>query len=209
MTSPFLLPIDQPLDLPSTLASGQCFRWRQDASGAWTGVVGCDVVRLRMTGNGLAVESAPTPPAELVERLLDYLRLDDDLPALHARLGGDAQVAKGIAHYPGLRLLRQDPWETLAGFILLAAFLLVLQRNYSRTELREMLDPAPYEAERALDPRRWPAQRVSESRCKALAALGELGVVLATEELERLATQDPDPNVRRAAMELRASPPER
>ncbi|MEX2431319.1 MAG: DNA glycosylase [Dehalococcoidia bacterium] len=114
----FILPLTQPLDLPSTLASGQCFRWRQDAAGAWVGVLGCDIVRLSVMPEGLTIQSTPTPPAELAEYIAAYLRLDDDLPAIQARLGVDAHVAEGIAHYPGLRLLRQDPWETLAGFIL-------------------------------------------------------------------------------------------
>jgi hypothetical protein len=69
--------------------------------------------------------------------------------------------------------------------------------------LREMVATLPYEEERTADPGRWPAQRVSESRCKALAALDGLGVQLAADELERLATQDADPAVRQAAMSLR------
>ncbi len=118
MTNVFTLPTTQPLDLPSTLASGQCFRWRPGPAGAWVGVLGCNIVRLRMTPQGLAIESAPTLPADLAERIAAYLRLDDDLPAIQTRLSADSHVAMGIGHYPGLRLLRQDPWEALAGFIL-------------------------------------------------------------------------------------------
>jgi len=118
MSSQFVLPISQPLDLTSTLASGQCFRWRVDASGAWNGVFGRDLVRLRMTGSSLEIESAPTPPAEIAESIVAYLRLDDDLAAIQSALVVDQRVADGITAYPGLRLLRQDPWETLAAFIL-------------------------------------------------------------------------------------------
>lgn len=66
--------------------------------------------------------------------------------------------------------------------------------------LEEMLTPRPYEAERAQDPNKWPAARVSESRCKALEALIALGLPPSAAELRRLADEDPDPNVRRAAM---------
>lgn len=118
MSLPFILPIDVPLDLTSTLASGQCFRWRVDDLGRWTGVVGNDIVRLSMADGGLRIESAPTPPAELAEAIVGYLRLDDDLPSIQRSLCEDDRVRVGIANYPGLRLLRQDPWETLAGFIL-------------------------------------------------------------------------------------------
>jgi N-glycosylase/DNA lyase len=116
--APFVLSIDQPLDLTSTLACGQCFRWRVDDDGAWNGVIGRDVVRLRMSGNALQIESSPTPPAEIAESVLAYLRLDDDLPAIQAALSVDPHAAEAIQNYSGLRLLRQDPWETLAGFIL-------------------------------------------------------------------------------------------
>ena len=118
MSDRFILPFDGPLDLAATLASGQCFRWRADESGAWTGVIGPDIVRLARTSEGVAIESAPTPPAELAERIADYLRLDDDLPAVQERIGGDERIREGIERYPGMRLMRQEPWETLAAFIL-------------------------------------------------------------------------------------------
>jgi len=63
--------------------------------------------------------------------------------------------------------------------------------------LKEMLELAPYAAERAEDPRKWPPQRVSESRRKALDALFELGSP-PTDMLSTL-EEDPDPLVREAA----------
>lgn len=69
--------------------------------------------------------------------------------------------------------------------------------------LREMLALGPYEAERDRDPSKWPPQRVSESRRKALAALAELGVPFGDVELEGWAEEDPDPLVREAARALR------
>ena len=118
MSERFVLPFDGPLDLPTTLASGQCFRWRADDSGAWTGVIGSNIVRLARTPEGVAIESAPAPPAELAERMAAYLRLDDDLPAIQARIGSDERIREGIDRYPGMRIMRQEPWETLAAFIL-------------------------------------------------------------------------------------------
>jgi N-glycosylase/DNA lyase len=121
VSAPFVLPVEQgamPLDLTSTLACGQCFRWRMDDTGRWNGVVGRDLVRLGMADGGLAIESSTTPAAELAETIVAYLRLDDDLPGLHARLGGDPHLREAFDNYPGLRLMRQEPWETLAGFIL-------------------------------------------------------------------------------------------
>ncbi len=115
---PAFLAVDQPLDLATTLSSGQSFRWRRQDDDTWVGVLGHDLVRLRVADGGLLVRSGPTPPAEVAGALTAYLRLDDDLPAIQRRLADDPLVRDAIAVYPGLRLLRQDPWETLAAFIL-------------------------------------------------------------------------------------------
>ena len=79
-----------------------------------------------------------------------------------------------------------------------ALSLATLRDPGGKVVLEEMLELAPYEAERAADPRRWPPQRVSESRTKALEALVALGVPPSAEELRRLAGADPDPNFRAA-----------
>ena len=69
--------------------------------------------------------------------------------------------------------------------------------------LRELLGPAVYEAERASDPRRWPAARVSESRIKALDALAALDA-LTPAELEPLLGDD-DAGVRSRALAVQAA----
>ena len=118
MSALVLLAPRGPLDLASSLTSGQCFRWRVDARGRWTGVLGRNVVRLAETEDGVLVESAPSPPAEAAELVAAYFRFDDDLAGAQARLSADARVRAGIAAYPGMRILRQEPWEALASFIL-------------------------------------------------------------------------------------------
>jgi HEAT repeat protein len=68
--------------------------------------------------------------------------------------------------------------------------------------LRELVEEAPYLAERGQDPRRWAPQTVSLTRIKVLGALERLGEPLPADVLRRLAQDDPDPNVRAAALEL-------
>ena len=118
MTAAVTMPIDEPLDLPSSLTSGQCFRWRVDAEGRWTGVLSGNIVRLERTRGGLRVASAPAPPDEIAHALRGYFRIGDDLHAVQQRIAWDEHVREGIADYPGMRILRQEPWETLAAFIL-------------------------------------------------------------------------------------------
>ena len=83
-----------------------------------------------------------------------------------------------------------------------ALSLSVLGERSGEPVLREMLDPAVYEAERTADPRRWPPQRVSESRCKALDALIALGIPPAPEELRRMESAEADPKLQQAAARL-------
>lgn len=78
-----------------------------------------------------------------------------------------------------------------------------------RAVLEEMLALAPYEAEHAADSRKWPPQVVSESRVKALDALFALGAAPDELTLRRLSDEDPDPNVRRAALARAGAEPAR
>jgi N-glycosylase/DNA lyase len=50
--------------------------------------------------------------------LMGYLRLNDDHAAMLATFPQDAPMRVAISHCRGLRLLRQEPWECLASFIL-------------------------------------------------------------------------------------------
>lgn len=106
----------QDYDLAATLDSGQAFRWEPGPAGAWTGVIGRHWVRLRSGADGLHAETA-VPVAD-PGWLRHYLQIDLDLAAVLAGFPADAPLRAAVAHSRGLRLLRQDPWECLASFIL-------------------------------------------------------------------------------------------
>ena len=101
-------------DLAATLASGQAFRWRS-VGDAWEGVVAGRWVRLRQTGDQLHAETAA--PQRDWQWLRDYLQLDVNLTAVLATFPDDAPMRAAVAACRGLRLLRQEPWETLVSFI--------------------------------------------------------------------------------------------
>jgi N-glycosylase/DNA lyase len=111
-----LLPVDQPLDLAATLQSGQAFRWRADGD-AWSGFLGADLVALRQVDDGVEVRCLDRARSTILGRVARYLRMDDDLPAIYRRLRRDPHLAWSIEQHPGLRLLRQEPWECLIAFI--------------------------------------------------------------------------------------------
>lgn len=108
--------IHQPLDLYSTLYSGQSFRWRRD--GNWSyGVVFDNIVRIRQLPEGIEFISAPDDEAFLEPLLKDYLGLAIDLEDIYATFADDERMVEAISRYRGMRITRQDPWECLISFI--------------------------------------------------------------------------------------------
>jgi N-glycosylase/DNA lyase len=114
LTTEILLPV-RDYDLAATLDSGQVFRW-QNQGDSWHGVVGDHFVRLTQTGNGIHAETAV--PVENWNFLRDFLQTDIDLGAILKTFPDDEPMRAAVASCQGLRLLRQDPWECLASFIL-------------------------------------------------------------------------------------------
>lgn len=102
-------------DLDATLASGQAFRWRHGAGG-WEGVIGTAWVRLRKVPEGIEIEGlagrVPWP------EISHYLQADLNLRAVLDSFPVERQMQDAVENCRGLRLLRQNPWECLASFIL-------------------------------------------------------------------------------------------
>lgn len=102
-------------DLEATLTSGQAFRWQRQQD-SWVGIIGARWVRLRVRARRLAAETAE--PVDDWAWLTHYLQLDLDLDLVLTAFPADPQMQTAVAACRGLRLLRQDPWECLASFIL-------------------------------------------------------------------------------------------
>ena len=102
-------------DLAATLSCGQAFRWQQH-EGAWEGVVGAHSVRLALCPGGIQAETAA--PVRDWGWLRTYLQSDVDLAPVLLSFPDDAPMRLAVTACRGLRLLRQEPWECLASFIL-------------------------------------------------------------------------------------------
>jgi len=102
-------------DLAATLNSGQVFRWQQEGD-SWTGVVGKNFARLTQTEGGILAETS-TGLHDL-NWLREFLQIETDLAAVLKTFPDDEPMRAAVAASPGLRLLKQDPWECLASFIL-------------------------------------------------------------------------------------------
>ena len=106
----------QPVDLEASLLGGQAHRWKRHED--WfSGVLWGNLVLVRQQGRSIEFQSAPAHPDTLDPRFRQYLRLDDDLDSIYGDITCDANVAAQVRLYPGLRVLRQEPWECLVAYI--------------------------------------------------------------------------------------------
>jgi N-glycosylase/DNA lyase len=102
-------------DLAATLNSGQVFRW-QKQNDSWIGVVGENFARLTQTDGGILAETSTG--IDDLNWLRDFLQTGTDLDVVLKTFPDDEPMRAAVASCRGLRLLRQDPWECLASFIL-------------------------------------------------------------------------------------------
>ncbi len=98
-----------------TFSSGQAFRW-EEHDGAWEGVIGSRWVRLTEGGSGVRAETVED--VSNWDWLTHYLQTEVELEQVLAQFPPDAPLRRAVGACRGLRLLRQDPWECLASFIL-------------------------------------------------------------------------------------------
>jgi N-glycosylase/DNA lyase len=133
-----LLPV-RDYDLAATLDSGQVFRWRQNSDG-WAGVLGNHSLRLVQTADGIRARA--TAPVTDWNFLRQFLQSEVDLAAILKTFPDDEPMRAAVDSCRGLRLLRQDPWECLASFILSSTKQIVQIRQIVAL-LCERLAPQP------------------------------------------------------------------
>ena len=118
---------------------GQCFRWSRQPDGSYTGIAMGKPVNVSLKevpageGSGADVSAEPdgctSPRLDLVidncsaddfEKIWrSYLDLDRDYGAIKSTLSeSDEVMAKAISGGAGIRILKQELWETMVSFII-------------------------------------------------------------------------------------------
>ena len=99
---------------------GQCFRWRDLGDGRWQGVVSGRIAAVR-TENGILYIEEEGASDRSEEFWYNYFDLGTDYGAIKSELASrDAHLANAITYGEGIRILRQEPFETLISFIISA-----------------------------------------------------------------------------------------
>ena len=101
------------ISLPETLDCGQSFRWKEISPGKWQGIIRKDIVTLSIEDGILKAEGVSDE-----EALINYLDLKTDYVKLKESYKRYEPLKNAIDYCPGVRILKQDFFETLITFIL-------------------------------------------------------------------------------------------
>ena len=119
------IPLDSPLELPlpegeslsleHTLRCGQVFRWRESAPGVYRGPFRESAVEIGLHTGRLRLRAVGPPVA--VGEIWRFLGLDHSVSNLTRGLDAEPWVHAAFDALPGLRIVRQDPWECVLTFL--------------------------------------------------------------------------------------------
>lgn len=102
-------------DLQKIADSGQCFRCRQ-IHGAYRFITGKNVIYIKPESS--AQYSVSCTPKEWEETWIPYFDLKRNYKYARDSIAPDGFMEKAADFGKGIRILRQDAWETLASFII-------------------------------------------------------------------------------------------
>lgn len=101
-----------------TFECGQCFRWVRQDDGSYTGVAKGRVLNVKLEADVLILRN--TDFTDFKDIWFDYFDLGRDYGKIKEALLKDDIMKEAVSFGWGIRLLRQDIWETLISFIISA-----------------------------------------------------------------------------------------
>lgn len=102
--------------LADTLDCGQAFRWEECSNGLWQGVAFGRYLKLGITDKGIILYNQTIEDYENVWK--SYFDFERDYKGIIKILSADETLKKACGFASGIRILRQDAWETLCSFII-------------------------------------------------------------------------------------------
>ena len=102
-------------DIRQTLLCGQCFRWKELPDGSFEGIVRGKYAVIAQLSDGAELRGIDESDIPMWE---EYFDLATDYTAIKRRLAADDTLRKACECSSGIRILRQEPFETLISFII-------------------------------------------------------------------------------------------
>lgn len=115
MKNEFKIKAPEAFNLELTLDCGQAFRWEKNENGEMCGVVGDRLYKIRQENGELCFNCSKD---EFDGVLREYLDFDRDYKSLCDKFSADKNLKAAVSEFDGIRILRQQPWETLCSFII-------------------------------------------------------------------------------------------
>jgi len=106
------------LDLDDTLDCGQAFRWVRLADGGYTGACMNTPLTIRPTAEQGVFLLENVTEQQFLDVWVPYFDLGRDYGELKRRFAEDETLSKACGFAGGIRILRQDSWESLSSFII-------------------------------------------------------------------------------------------
>ena len=104
------------LNLGETLDCGQAFRWRETERGRWYGIAHGKEIELSLNNNTLILHNTSNEDYQNIWK--HYFDMDRDYVAIQKVISEDDTLTQMYNLCNGVRVLNQEPWETLCSFII-------------------------------------------------------------------------------------------
>jgi N-glycosylase/DNA lyase len=138
---------DEDLDIRKIADSGQCFRLTEETPGRFLLRAKGRALRLRALPDGAEFSCSP---AEYDDLWRDYFDMDTDYAAFRRAIPpADGYLSAAADFGRGIRILRQEPWETLATFLISQRKNIPAIRRAVETLCARYGDPIPGDGGRA------------------------------------------------------------
>ena len=102
--------------LSQTLDCGQAFRWSCDDRGVWSGIVGGRLCRLSQQDGDITFYDCDERTFK--ENYAVYFDINRDYGAIITAISGNEILKAASDVAGGIRILKQEPWETVCSFII-------------------------------------------------------------------------------------------
>lgn len=98
---------------------GQCFRWNEEENGSYTGIFKNTVLNVKKEDNNIIFQGVSDE--DIKEEIHQYFDLETDYEDIKKKLSNIDEYLKQSTEYgKGIRILKQDLWETIISFIISA-----------------------------------------------------------------------------------------
>lgn len=104
-------------DLKNTLDCGQAFRWEEIQENKWCGIAYSKYLELEKLHDGTVV-LYNTDKKAFEEIWKEYFDIERDYNSIISAISGNEILRKASEYGKGIRVLNQEPWETLCSFII-------------------------------------------------------------------------------------------